>query len=31
MSNNTQKMNTAEDVPAEINDEDARQMFQNFL
>ena len=26
-----QKMKITEDVPAEINDEDVRQMFQNFL
>ena len=31
MSKNIQKMKTTEDVPAEIDDEDVRQMFQNFL
>ena len=31
MSKNIQKMNITEDVSADINDEDVRQMFQNFL
>ena len=31
MSKNIQKMKITEDVPAEIDDEDVRQMFQNFL